>query len=104
MGGGQPRGGYFRSGDVRGSTAPADGPCFPLYFWSFPPDTLFLTQKLSSQPYLGVFVFWGLCVLFLMLYAVHMFWPSKHFPWLLLLAPSSFLIFFWARTNLLPLP
>jgi hypothetical protein len=65
------------------------GPHFPLHFWPYPPQTLFLTQKLSSLPYLGGFVLWGLCVLFLMLYAAHMIEPFNPFPWLLLLALSS---------------
>ncbi len=75
------------------------GPDFPFHFWSYPPHTLMLTQQLSDLPYRGAFVVWSLGGLFLMLYAAYMFWPAKPFPWLLLLAPSSFVNVFLGQNG-----
>jgi len=75
------------------------GPDFPFHFWSYPPHSLLLTQQLSSLPYRGAFVVWSFCGLILMLYAAYMFWPAKYFPWLLLLAPSSFVNFFLGQNG-----
>jgi hypothetical protein len=75
------------------------GPEFPFHFWSYPPHTLLLSQQLSNLPYRAAFVVWSLAGLIVMLYAAYMFWPSRLFPWLLLLAPSSFVNVFLGQNG-----
>ena len=67
------------------------GADFPFHFWSYPPQALILTEQLSSLPYRVAFLTWTLCGLLVLFYAAQKFWPAmKSFPWLLLLAPSTF--------------
>ena len=75
------------------------GPKFPFHFWSYPPHALVLTEQLSSLPYRWAFILWTLCGLGLVFYAAQKFWPGKFAPWLLLLAPSSFVNVFLGQNG-----
>jgi len=76
------------------------GADFPFHFWSYPPQALFLTEQLSSLPYRVAFLTWTLCGLLVLFYAAQKFWPAmKSFPWLLLLAPSTFVNVFLGQNG-----
>ena len=75
------------------------GEDFPFHFWSYPPHALVLSNQLSSLPYRGAYLVWTLCGLGLMFYAAQKFWPDKFSPWLLLLAPSSFVNIFLGQNG-----
>ncbi len=77
------------------------GSDFPFHFWSYPPHTLLLTQGVSNLPYRLAFAVWTLSGLVLMLFAARIFWPSGGWPWLLLLAPSTFVNIFLGQNGFL---
>jgi hypothetical protein len=72
---------------------------FPFHFWSYPPHALVLSEQLSNLPYRWAFILWTLCGLGLMFYAAGKYWSGKFAPWLLLLAPSSFVNIFLGQNG-----